>query len=247
MATEKKYFAAVACEDAEKWGYEEKIAELYINAFQEKGDEWTKFGAISGEIPTKEDLEKYHGFVFSGGRFSVNDDEEWIRKLEEFIQYAAQKKPAPKLIGICFGHQLLAKAFGCVVGPNPSGKFVIQSDELQVYDELKKMSAFSELCRNGPIRLLEAHGDCVRTLPEGAKMLAKSSTCEYEMVEFAENILGLQAHPELSPEYVEEKMIRVWLKKESITERESEDILKSIHLPLQSSQMNEALKRYLHE
>ena len=243
---EKKRFAAVACEDAEKWGNEDGVSQRFIDVYKGNNDEWTKFRAISGEIPTKEHLDEYHGFVISGSRSSVNDDNEWIRKLEEFIQYAAQKKPGPKIIGICFGHQLLAKALGGIVGPNPLGKFVLQSDELQVHSELEKSPAFAKLCQGGPIRLLKSHGDCVTTLPKGAKILAKSSTCEYEMVEFAENILGLQAHPELLPADVEEKIVKSMVEGRMITKEKAEEILRSVWLPLQSSEMNEALRQYLH-
>ena len=247
MGSSAKHFAVIACEDAEKWGFEDKIGDFYINAFQENGDTWTKFGAVSGQIPREEDISKYNAFVFSGSRFCANDDEEWIRKLKEFIRLVSQTTPRPKLLGICFGHQLLASALGGVIERNPSGEFILQSEVVKFSEELKQKPAFSKLCDNGQARLLEVHGDCVTKLPEGARSLARSCSCEHEIVEFKENILGVQSHPELSPEDIEDKILKIWRNDKRITQQESDEIWESCKLPLDSAQMNEALKKYLHE
>ncbi|WBV66493.1 type 1 glutamine amidotransferase [Legionella pneumophila] len=79
--------------------------------------ELTVFDAEHGELPT--DIHAVDAYLISGSRHGVNDDYPWIRKLEEFVRtlHASQKK----LIGICFGHQLIAKALGGKVIKSPKG------------------------------------------------------------------------------------------------------------------------------
>ena len=243
---EKKLFAAIACEDGDKWGKEDGICDRYIDFYREKDDQWTKFRAVSGEIPTKEDLDKYQGFMFSGGTSSVNDDKDWVRRLKDFIQLASQKNPRPKLVGICFGHQLLASALGGVVDRNPTGEFIFQSEQLEPSEQLKRKPSFSKVCEGGSIRLLVCHGECVKKLPEGATVLASSHTCEYEMVEFKENILGVQAHPDILQSEADGIILKKWIEMHAITKEKAESVSKSIWLPLNDTEMNEALKEWLH-
>ena len=58
-------------------------------------------------------------YIVTGSRLSVYDDEPWIFALAEFIAEALNQNK--KLIGICFGHQLMAHFFGGVVAPSDAG------------------------------------------------------------------------------------------------------------------------------
>ena len=57
-----------------------------------------------------DDINECNGYLITGSKLSVYDDVHWIRELEEYIRYlnSAEKK----LLGVCFGHQLIAKALG---------------------------------------------------------------------------------------------------------------------------------------
>ena len=54
-------------------------------------------------------LDECDGYIITGSKFSVYDDVKWIRVLESFVDLFLNKKT---LLGVCFGHQLIAKALG---------------------------------------------------------------------------------------------------------------------------------------
>lgn len=70
--------------------------------------EWVIYDVEHGEFPENKD--EVHAYIITGSRHGVNDGHAWILQLEEFVRqlHAAQKK----VLGICFGHQLIAKALG---------------------------------------------------------------------------------------------------------------------------------------
>ncbi|TEB29686.1 class I glutamine amidotransferase-like protein [Coprinellus micaceus] len=80
------------------------------------------------EYPTEEKLNDYHGVIITGSPAAAYENVEWVNKLLGFVKHLAEDKPQIKLIGICFGHQIIARALGgsCVpnggrweIGPTP--------------------------------------------------------------------------------------------------------------------------------
>ena len=67
---------------------------------------FTTWNVEAGELP--DSVEVADGFLITGSKSSVYDDKDWIRSLEGFVRecHAARRK----VIGICFGHQLVAQA-----------------------------------------------------------------------------------------------------------------------------------------
>ena len=70
-----------------------------------------------GEFPT--DIDGVDGFIITGSKSSVYDDKPWIRSLEVLVRRLHDAEH--KLLGICFGHQLIARALGGVVDKSPKG------------------------------------------------------------------------------------------------------------------------------
>lgn len=243
-----KRFAAISCSDDEKWGRSEAIVKRYEEFYRIKDEEWSGFHATRGQVPTIEDLEKFDGFVISGSISSVNDDTEWILKLKEFIRALAsldKAKKRPKLVGICFGHQLIGAALGGQVGPNPSKEFVLQSEEIIANEAASKIEALEDLFDNGPLRILESHGECLTELPDNATTLASSSTCEQELVKFSDNILGLQCHPDIFKEEIEDLVLPGMSKRFNWNEDKIEDVKRSVNMKLHPHKLNEAIKKFM--
>ncbi|KAG6373023.1 class I glutamine amidotransferase-like protein [Boletus reticuloceps] len=92
------------------------------------------------------DSARYDGLLISGSRVSAYEDVEWINKLIAYVKRIITEKPSLKLFGICFGHQIVARALGesCVRNPSgwevavttiqltPLGKAIFGSDQLDI-------------------------------------------------------------------------------------------------------------------
>jgi GMP synthase (glutamine-hydrolysing) len=145
------------------------------------------YDAIDGELPA--DSSECDAWITTGSRHSVNDDEPWIRRLEEFVRDVA-RADVP-FIGICFGHQLIAKALGGTVVQSDRGWGVGMKD-VEVRDDLGLGSSY---------RVLNSHQDQVATLPPGAEILGWSDDCPVSMLGVGETMVGIQGHPEFELEY----------------------------------------------
>lgn len=119
------------------------------------------------------------GWLITGSKHGAYEDLPWIPPLEELIRdiYSA----ARPLVGICFGHQIIAQALGGVVEKFDGGWAVGR----QTYDWL-----------GDEIALNAWHQDQVVQAPKAAKQLASNDFCENAALVYDNRILTMQAHPE---------------------------------------------------
>ena len=162
---------------------------------EDSGLTFTTWNVEAGDLPNS--VEAADGFLITGSKSSVYDDKEWIRGLEGFVRelHAARRK----LIGICFGHQLVAQALGGSVGKSPKGWGV------GVNCYTVDRDAF-DLADGGQFCLLASHQDQVMTMPPGARQIATNDHCEVAGMALGEHILTFQGHPEFVPDYSREIM-----------------------------------------
>ena len=76
---------------------------------------------VLGEYPNPKD---YDLTILSGGKGNSLDSDPWILRQIDFVKYMVEKFPTKKLMGICFGHQLIARALGGKARNIPSGPIV---------------------------------------------------------------------------------------------------------------------------
>lgn len=245
-------YGVLVCDNQEKWGGVTGIGKRFIDAFgsqpnsDHKQEEWRIFSAVDGELPSGEDLDTFNGFFISGSRRSANDNLKWINDLKKFISSAAQKPSKARVVGVCFGHQVIGAALGGEITNNPSKKFVLQSEEIKTDEHFKGTEVFKKLFEShASLRLLQCHGDCVASLPPGAQSLAQSATCQHEMIQFTENIFGIQAHPEFTVQDYKELLIPDLMASGRIDENYKRVCEETISLPLDSAKMAAALKKYV--
>ncbi|KAL2613058.1 hypothetical protein R1flu_024750 [Riccia fluitans] len=169
-----------------------------FRASVEKGkDTWDVYPVVEGIFPSDEDLEKYDGFVLTGSRHDAHANEPWILKLCELLQSLHEKKS--RMLGICFGHQVMSRAFGGKTGRAEVG-WEIGLRKVQLMDTM-----FTKPYAVGlppVIKLYTVHRDQVQELPLGGELLGLSERTGIEMFSIGDHVLAIQGHPEFTEDVV---------------------------------------------
>ena len=153
------------------------------------------------DLPTS--LQGYAALVVMGGAMGANDDatSPWLPATRELIREAAAD--GVPTLGICLGHQLATVALGGEVLPNPAGRqFGLYDVNWEPAAHLDRL--FSTVAT--PRRGAHWNDDIVTRLPEGAVLMARSSSGDVQAVRHAPTVWGVQWHPE-----VDEPLFRGWL------------------------------------
>ncbi|WP_374303293.1 type 1 glutamine amidotransferase [Ferrovibrio sp.] len=129
-------------------------------------------------------------WLLTGSRHGVYDDLPWIAPLKDFIRAAAgAKRP---MVGVCFGHQIIAEAMGGRVQKAEIGWRV----GLETYETRLDGAAHS-------VAMPAFHQDQVIVQPPGSEIVAQSDTCPYAALRYSDApILSVQFHPEFSRAYL---------------------------------------------
>ena len=135
------------------------------------------------------------GVVITGSAAMVSDRHAWSEYAAQWLlQAIAASVP---VLGICYGHQLLAQALGGVVDFHPRGREmgtkVIHRAPAALHDEL-----FNILPEQFPAHV--THMQSVLQLPAGAEVLAWNSFEAHHGVRYAPRVWGVQFHPEFTAE-----------------------------------------------
>ncbi|KAK8604851.1 hypothetical protein V6N13_082319 [Hibiscus sabdariffa] len=192
---ERRYALLLAATDSE---YVKRVYGGYFNvfvtAFGEEGERWDLFRVVDGEFPDMSELYKYDGFVISGSPHDAYGNEHWVLKLCFLLQTLdAMEK---KVLGICFGHQILCRSLGGKVGKACSG-WDIGLRKVKIVKDLSVPSFMEELDEiPSSLSIIECHQDEVFEVPTGADVIAFSDKTGVEMFSVGHHILGIQGHPE---------------------------------------------------
>ena len=151
------------------------------------------FNTVS--IPAGEPLPEVgalEAILITGASAGVYDEFDWIARLEDFVR-AAHEKKVP-MVGVCFGHQLIAQALGGVARKSDKGWGIGR----HVYD----IAPGNGVVEGARIGLAASHQDQVITPPPGAKTILSSDFTEHAGLLYAGGTtLSVQPHPEFSVGY----------------------------------------------
>lgn len=147
--------------------------------------EKTNFDAVLASNPA--------GIIISGSLQSVSDRAPWMLQLETFIQKChAQQLP---VLGLCFGHQIIASAMGGTVEALKTWEFgvhpVYQNPDAEKHPWLQGLP--------NTFNTLQVHQDHVSQLPIGATSLAFSEKTPHQVFQMG-SLMGVQFHPEYTVE-----------------------------------------------
>lgn len=132
-------------------------------------------------------------FIITGSKKSCYEDIDWIHRLCAFVRECQAN--ATKVIGICFGHQVIAHALGGLVEQSSKGWGI----GVHTYQVLKDHELFEQ---RSSINALVSHKDQVITPPENAQLIAVSDFCPYAVLGYNHHFISIQCHPELEEDYI---------------------------------------------
>lgn len=148
------------------------------NGFEVQG-----WNVVEGVFPGS--VQDADGWLITGSRHGVYEPHDWIPPLEEFIRAVyADGRP---MIGVCFGHQIIAQALGGKVEKYAGGWSVGRTE----YD------------MNGrPYAINAWHQDQVVEKPEEATVIARTEFCKYAGLRYDDRIWTIQPHPEYDSDFM---------------------------------------------
>lgn len=166
---------------------------LFMDLFASIGEHpvYKIYQTWQGELPSQVNPDEL--YLIPGSLDSAYDGKPWIVALLHWIERAFNS--GAKMMGVCFGHQVIARALGGQVRPYEGGMGVgVRAS--QVLD-----GTMQGYFPDQEMRLLYSHHDQVTVLPQGAELCATSDFCKNESFRIGQQVVTFQGHPEFTVAY----------------------------------------------
>ncbi|MBE1283169.1 MAG: type 1 glutamine amidotransferase [Rhodobacteraceae bacterium] len=158
---------------------------MFADLLAQDGLNFQGYAVVDGIFP-ENGADDADGWVITGSRHGAYEDHDWIPPLEDLIRdIDAQKKP---LIGVCFGHQIIAQALGGKVQKFGGGWAIGRVTYSQ---------------QGQDVTLNAWHQDQVVERPERARVLAGNGFCENGILAYDDHIWTVQPHPEYNADFIQ--------------------------------------------
>ena len=158
--------------------------DMFVRLLAGRGFDFTTWHVEGMEFP--QDIHDADGWLLTGSRHGAYEDHAFIPPLEDFIRRVHDA--GVPMVGICFGHQIIAQALGGTVVKHPGGWAVGAQD----YD-----------FGGQPVTLNAWHQDQVVALPPGAEVAGRNAFCENAALIYGDRAFTVQAHPEFRDDFIQ--------------------------------------------
>lgn len=180
------------------------------------GLDYASFDVRAGELPAPQTCDAY---VITGSAVGVYDDLPWIAPTIDWLRAA---RGQTKLVGVCFGHQIMAEAFGGKVIKSPKGWGV----GLHRYDVVRPEPWIDA----DSFAIAASHQDQVVELPPDAEVIGASAFTPLAMLNYLDQpAISMQGHPEFTPDFA--SALIESRREERLTDEEAEVALNSLRQP----------------
>ena len=136
---------------------------------------------------------EHDGFLVTGSRAGAYEALDWIGPLTRLLQ--GLRDARVPVAGVCFGHQIMAQAYGGRVEKSPAGWVIGRHDH-------RPTAAGALIWGEAPFACLSFHQDQVVALPPGAEVLAANALSPFGGLAYPFPALSVQFHPEFLPAHV---------------------------------------------
>lgn len=158
--------------------------DMFARLLDGHGFTFKTFQVVNGTFPAT--VRDCDGWLITGSKHGAYEDHPWIPPLEAFIRAAFDARVP--VVGICFGHQIIAQAMGGKV-EKFAGGWSVGPTTYDFDGETVTLNAW--------------HQDQVVQRPAGATVIASNDFCENAALLYDDRALTIQAHPEFKPDFVE--------------------------------------------
>lgn len=162
------------------------------------------------------------GAIITGSHAMVTDREAWSENLAAWLRNAVTDQVP--VLGICYGHQLLAHALGGEVSHHPVG-LEIGTVAVKLNEAAREDALLGDMPDTFPAQVV--HRQSVRKLPPGATLLGGNEFEPHQAYRVGDRAWGVQFHPEFSPQAMA-AYVKHMSKQGRVAGRQSEEVLQQI-------------------
>jgi len=151
--------------------------DLFVRMLGAETFDYRRYAVVDGEaVPAANDCDAW---LITGSRHGVYEDHPWIAPLEALVREVhrgdGEGRPGGPLVGICFGHQLVAQALGGRVEKHHDGWSVGRVE-------------YRLDTQPDPVPLMAYHQDQIQEPPPGSRVIGESDFCRYAALAIGETI-----------------------------------------------------------
>ena len=158
--------------------------EMFTKLLGGHGFDFKIWSVVDGDFPAS--AVDADGWLITGSKHGAYEDHDWIPPLEDLIR--AIRETGRPLVGICFGHQIIAQALGGTV-EKFSGGWSVGRTEYTVNGQ--------------PMALNAWHQDQVTAIPSSATVVGSSDFCANAALLYDDQIWTIQPHPEFGSDFID--------------------------------------------
>jgi GMP synthase-like glutamine amidotransferase len=159
--------------------------EFFIRLLSDELLHFDTYEVVDGEVPSS--VTDADGWLITGAKYASYERHDWIGNLERLILEIYDARMP--MIGICFGHEIIAQALGGRVEKSNRGWTV--GPVCYERNDLKKTQT-----------MLAWHQDQVIVKPALAEIVGSSADCENAILRYGSTVMTYQGHPEITPDYL---------------------------------------------
>ncbi|KAF5669414.1 GMP synthase (glutamine-hydrolyzing) [Fusarium heterosporum] len=151
---------------------------------------------IVNELHSYPSLNDIDAILITGSRHTAFDNDPWILKLVEYTKKAIESNRV-RVVGVCFGHQIIGRAEGAQLGRSNKG-WEVAVTEVDLTDKGKEIFGLDKM------RIHQMHRDIVDKFPEKSIPLGSNDICEVQGFYSPGKYITVQGHPEFTEEIISE-------------------------------------------